>query len=331
MSDLFVRHAANPVLSPSDVPMGCTQVFNAGVTRWKGRYVMVFRGDTWSRQLQREVATFIGMATSDDGVAWQVSPRPCFQMGHRTDPAVEIKRAYDPRLTVLDGRLYMCFAVDTLHGVRAGLAVTDDADLASFEVLSLSIPDNRNAVLFPERIHGRIARLERPFPVYSRDRFEAFDIWYSDSPDGRDWGNVQLVLGAEQVPYCNNKIGPGAPPIRTERGWLAIIHAVVKDEARPLKGWEPHGWHKLYQAGLALLDLEEPWKVIGMSRRPVLTPQEAFPYEADGFRGSVIFPGAMLLDDDGQTVRVYYGAADTVECLATARLDDLLAAIEPLA
>lgn len=163
-------------------------------------------------------------------------------------------------------------------------------------------------------------------PIYGRAAPEAFDLWYSDSPDGRDWGNFRLVLGSDEVPYCNSKIGPGAPPIKTDRGWLATFHYVHQDPDQPLNGWEKGGWFKTYGAGLLLTDLDEPWRVIGLSPEPLLSPQAD--YETQGFRGSVIFPGGMLLDSDGQ-VKIYYGGADTVECLATAKVDDLLAMVEP--
>ena len=188
----------------------------------------------------------------------------------------------------------------------------------------MSAPDNRNMVIFPERIDGKIARLERPFPIYGRGAPEAFDTWYADSPDGRYWGNQQLVLGSESVPFANNKIGPGAPPVRTERGWLTVIHAVYKDDNRDLGGWGANPWTKRYVAGLVLLDLDEPWRVIGMCEEPILEPEEVYTYEVEGYRGSVIFPGGLVAEDDG-TVKIYYGAADTVECLATAHIDDLLA------
>ncbi len=324
MTYQLTRHPDNPVLHPDRVPGDATQAFNAGITRWHGRYVMVYRADTWSREQRREVGTFIGKATSDDGVHWQTDGRSVFSW--QDD---EVRRAYDPRLTVLDGRLYMCFALDTRHGIRGGVAVTDDPELGAWEVLSLSGPDNRNMVIFPERIRGRIARLERPFPIYGRRAPEAFDLWYADSPDGRDWGNIHLVLGSDQVPYCNNKIGPAAPPILTDRGWLALFHAVVKDDAHELKSWHG-GWHKRYHAGLMLLDRDEPWKLLGISPEPVLDPRDEYDYEMDGFRGSVIFPGGMLLDDDGRTVRVYYGASDTYVALATGNLDDMLDTIKPL-
>src|SRR5690606_32464015 len=128
---------------------------------------------------------------------------------------------------------------------------------------SLSAPDNRNMVLFPEKIGGKYCRLDRPMPVYSRGK-DRFDVWFSDSPDLRYWGNHRLVLGVEQVPFANDKLGPAAPPVRTPQGWLTTFHAVDRDESRGKNGWEK-AWKKRYTAGIMLLDLEEPWKVIGYS------------------------------------------------------------------
>lgn len=317
---MLTRHPANPILTASDVPYNARLVFNAGIAKIDGKYIMVFRNDWGDIPFRREPwGVNLGLATSDDGVHWTVKPEPVWE--YSTD---EIERVYDPRITVVDGQKYLCFAVDTKHGVRGGIATTEDFE--HFEIQSMSVPDNRNMVLFPERIDGKLARLERPFPVYSRGVPESFDIWYAESPDCKFWGNEKLVLGAEQVPWCNSKIGPGAPPIKTDRGWLAVFHAVSRDERTVLKGWEPRPWHKTYMAGLLLLDLEQPWKVIGMSRQPLLKPETN--YEVDGFRGSVIFPGGMILEDDG-TVKIYYGAADTVMAMATAPLTQLLDACEP--
>ncbi|NUP99396.1 MAG: glycoside hydrolase family 130 protein [Armatimonadetes bacterium] len=313
-SPLITRHPANPVLSAADVPYQATLIFNAGVARYQGRYVMVFRNDYGPAGEEKLTGTNLGLAFSDDGVRWEVQPKPCFELGDE-----EITRAYDPRLTVMDGRCYMCFAVDTHHGLRGGIAVTDDFE--EFEVLSLSAPDNRNMVLFPERFDGRYVRLERPFPVYSRGMGEKFDIWISDSPDLAYWGNTALLLGGEQVPFANAKIGPGAPPVKTSAGWLTTFHAVDIDPARGKHGWEPK-WTKRYTAGIMLLDLADPYRIVGYSRQPLLAPEA--PYEVDGgFRNNVIFPGGMILDDSGE-VKIYYGAADTVECLATAHVDDLV-------
>jgi beta-1,4-mannooligosaccharide/beta-1,4-mannosyl-N-acetylglucosamine phosphorylase len=325
-SPVVARHPANPVLSRESVPYPATLIFNAGVAKYQGRYVMVFRNDYGRWGDTTFDGTNLGLAFSRDGVHWDVQPKSVWD---QTDPGIiratggDVLRVYDPRLIVVDGRCYVCFACDTRHGLRGGVAVTDDFD--RFEVLSLSVPDNRNMVLFPERIGGKFARLERPMPVYSRGR-DRFDVWFSDSPDLRYWGNHQFVAGVEHFPYANDKIGPAAPPVRTPHGWLTTVHTVDRDNARGKNGWEPQ-WQKRYCAGLMLLDLEDPSKVVGLMRSPLIAPEAA--YERDGFRNDVIFPGGMILEDGGE-VKIYYGAADTVECLATAHVDDLLKLCEPV-
>lgn len=312
-SFVISRCDANPILSAADVPYPAKLVFNAGVTKFQGKYVMVFRNDYGPDDVQRVTQTNLGLAFSNDGIAWEVQPNPCFSMKDE-----ETIRAYDPRLTVIDGRCYMCFAVDTRHGLRGGIAVTDDFE--RFEVISLTVPDNRNMVLFPQLINGMYVRLERPFPVYSTGRHK-FDIWMSDSADLKYWGNPSLVLGTEGVPFCNDKIGPAAPPVRTNKGWLTTFHAVDVDASRGKNGWED-AWRKRYTAGIMLLDLQYPSRVVGMSREPLLAPEA--PYEVSGgFRNNVIFPGGMILEDSGE-VKIYYGAADAVECLATADVQDLI-------
>lgn len=317
----------NPVLSANDIPYDAVQIYNAGITKYQGRYVMAFRNDHARtkedfERYEREKKGFppvkinIGLAFSDDGIKWDVAPKPCFQL--KND---DIMHVYDPRLTVIEGRCYMCFAVDTKHGIRGGIAVTDD--FSKFDVLTMTVPENRNMVLFPEKIKGKYVRLERPFPVYGRAENEAFDIWISDSPDCSYWGNHNLLLGAENVPFSNSKIGPAAPPIKTSQGWLTTFHAVYKVD-REIYAWH-RNWNKVYYGGLMLLDLDDPSKIIGMCKSPILAPE--LPYEMEGMRGEVIFPGGMILEDSGE-VKIYYGAADTVECLATAHVDDLLALCE---
>ena len=326
----LVRHPSNPVLSAKDIPFDASLIFNAGVCKFNGRYVMVFRNDVgFGPNGYGKTYTNLGIAYSDDGVKWEVQPRPWKVAADIVAADPELSRFYDPRLTVIDGRCYLCFAVDTMHGVRGGIAVTDDFD--HFEVLSMSAPDNRNMVLFPEKFDGKFVRLERPFPEYSRGYQEKFDIWSSMSPDCRYWGDTRLVLGMEDVPYANAKIGPAAPPIKTPKGWLCTFHATYKDMSRNLFGWENANnpdvtWNKEYFGGLMLLALDDPQKVIVLAPEPLLKATEK--YELEGFRGSVIFPGGMLLEDDGE-VKIYYGGADTVECLATASVDDLLALIKP--
>lgn len=319
MKTVMKRHPENPILTADQIPYPATLIFNAGVAKYQGKYVMAFRNDYGgSPGSARFEGTNIGVAFSDDGIHWEPRAQPWIEW--QTE---EIRRAYDPRITVIDGRCYLCFAVDTKHGIRGGIAVTDDFE--RWDVLSLSAPDNRNMVLFPERVGGKFMRLERPFPIYGRRGPENFDLWFSDSPDCTYWGNTQLVLGSEQVPWANCKIGPGAPPVKTSKGWLTAFHAVHIDRSKELPAWHKN-WCKTYTIGLMLLDLEAPWKVIGMCREPLMEPETD--YEKEGFRGSVLFPGGCILEPDGE-VKLYYGAADTVECLATAHVDDLLALCEP--
>ncbi|WP_217595820.1 glycoside hydrolase family 130 protein [Cohnella sp. GbtcB17] len=311
------RCADNPILAPHQVPYGPAMVFNAGVAKYEGRYVMVFRndyGDALTERVDPASTTNLGLAFSKDGIHWDVQPKPCWQWHDE-----EVVRVYDPRLTVMEGKAYLCFAVDTRHGVRGGIASTEDFE--TFDIHSLSTPDNRNMVLFPEKVNDRYVRLERPMPVYGRGGRDRFDIWLSSSPDLADWGQSALVLGVEDVRFANDKIGPGAPPVRTKHGWLTTFHAVDIDPQRGKNGWEA-SWTKRYSAGIMLLDADDPSRIVGLYREPLLAPEA--PYETDGgFRNDVIFPGGMILEDDGE-VKIYYGSADTVECLATAHVDDLV-------
>ncbi len=309
-----------PVLTRADIPYPATLIFNAGVCKYQGRYVMIFRNDVGRWNDPKFDYTNLGLAFSKDGIHWEVHPKPIWD---GNEPRIldatdgDVRRVYDPRLHVIDGRVCVCFAVDTNHGVRGGMALTDD--FQAFKILSLSAPDNRNMVLLTDKVNGKYVRLERPMPVYSRGR-DRFDIWMSHSPDLIHWGNTRLVAGVEDFPFANDKVGPGAPPIKTSKGWLTLVHCVDRDNERGKNGWEPR-WQKRYTAGLMLLDLENPHKVIGLSKHPLIAPEA--PFERDGFRNDVIFPGGMILEDSGE-VKIYYGAADTVECLATADVGDLL-------
>lgn len=307
------RYANNPVLRASQVPFRSDLVFNAGVIKHEGRYIMIFRNDYGYEGGTKFENTNIGMATSPDGIEWTVRDKPCFELHDD-----EFVRAYDPRLTVIDGQIYATFAVDTRHGLLGGIAKTDD--FINYEIISLSVPDNRNMVLFPEKINGMYVRLERPMPVYSRGG-DRFDIWISESPDLIHWGKSKLLSGVEDYPFANNKIGPGAPPVRTDKGWLVFTHVVDLDTTRGKNGWEDT-WQKRYCCGIMLLDFENPYQVLGIYRQPLMAPETVYEVE-EGFRTNVIFPTGAILEDDG-TVKIYYGASDTVVALATANVDDLV-------
>ena len=313
-----------PILTKDDIPYKCELVFNAGVAKFHGKYVMIFRDDYGTNQTTYENGKFfegtsIGLAISDNGIDnWQVREVPICD--YVLDTEDEMKRFYDPRLTIIEGKPYLCLAMDTEHGIRGCIASIDEK-FEKIEIISASVPDNRNMVLFPEKIGGYYYRLERPFTIYSRDGLERFDIWCSKSPDLKFWGDSELVLGVEHVPFANEKIGPAAPPIKTEKGWLTTFHSVDYDKKRGKNGWEPT-WRKRYMGGIMLLDLNDPSKVIGMSKQPLIAPELEHEISG-GFRDHVIFPGGMILEANGE-VKIYYGAGDAVECVATAQLEDLL-------
>ena len=321
------RYENNPILSSADLSYPSSLVFNAGVAKYRNQYVMVFRNDVgFAPDSRKDIHINLGIAFSDDGKQWKPAPHPWLETAGRHP---ELERIYDPRLTVIEDRCYICFAADTRFGVCGGIGLISE-DFSSIEILSISSPDNRNMVLFPEKINGKFVRLERPIPEYSLNYREHFDIWMSTSPDGRHWGESRIVLSHVDVPFCNSKIGPAAPPVRTAQGYLTLFHAVWKDTGKDLSCWDlgcGTRWNKTYYAGLMLLDPDDPSKVTGLCRKPLLAPVEK--YELEGFRGSVIFPGGMIQEDSGE-VKIYYGAADTVECLATASVEELLAMCEPV-
>jgi len=329
-SSPVITRYPTPILTKKDVPYETSLVFNAGVVKYNGKYVMIFRNDFGcnsdeeyidriNKKLSGVAGTDLGLALSDDGIHWTVTDKP-FMSYKEMFKYKDVQRFYDPRLTVIDNELYMCFAIDTNHGIRGGIGKIHD--LKTLEIISITAPDNRNMVLFPEKINGKYVRLERPFPVYSRGGKDRFDMWISSSPDMKYWGDTELLLAVEDVPFANDKLGPSAPPIKTEKGWLTTFHAVDIDPTRGKNGWGP-SWTKRYTAGIMLLDLNDPYKIIGYSKKPLIAPESFYETDIDVYRSNVIFPGGMILEDDGE-VKIYYGASDTFECLATANVNDLI-------
>ncbi len=330
-----IHKLEKPILTKDDIPYEAELIFNAAVAKIDGKYVMAFRNDygtsreAYERREGTLCGTSVGIAVSDNGIDnWQVRPFPLIDYYQRQnklgkdDGISDIIRLYDPRISVIENEVYLCLAMETTHGLRAVIAKAN-RDLSDYEIVHATLPDNRNMVLFPEKINGYYYRLERPFPVYSHGGIDRFDMWGSRSRDLKYWGDHTLILSVEDVPFANDKVGPAAPPIRTAKGWLTTFHAVDKEkEGRGQKEWDTW-WNKRYTGGIMLLDLEDPFKVIGMSKSPLIAPE--LPHEVDdGYRTNVIFPGGMILEDDGE-VKIYYGASDTVECVATAHVDDLLA------
>jgi beta-1,4-mannooligosaccharide/beta-1,4-mannosyl-N-acetylglucosamine phosphorylase len=307
----------NPLLTPRDIPYPCDRVYNPAACKVNGEYVLILRIQDSARGSQ-----CLGLARSDDGVRFRVEPEPLL-----TPAPDEHGKINDPRITYIDGWHYLTYCSDPsapdLREDGIFLCIARSRDLRKWERIYRSEPDNRNAVIFPEKINGLYARLDRPFRRGYKTE-HGYDIWVSYSPDMEFWGRHRLVLSHRDVAWGHHKIGPGAPPIRTKKGWLTLFHGA--EIASPADGWAPWargGVTKVYRTGVMLLDLENPSKVVGRLEDPLM--EITAPYEQEpSYRPNVIFATGAILEPDGE-VKIYYGASDTSICLARARVDDLMA------
>jgi len=314
--DFVTRYTGqNPVLSHKQVPYDSTNTHNCGVIAYGAGFVMLFRNDfreAWGNP--RNKGSNIGIADSPDGVNWKVRPEPTPMRG------------LDPRITAVAGRYY----INCARGGGAATYVTDD--FHSFDEVENSLPGNRNQVIFPEPINGLYYRLERPMWQPMMELVNTgtapggwvgptWDIWISQSPDLIHWGQSQVLLKTDQLDYANAKIGAGAPPIRTAAGWLCLIHGDDIDPRRGQNGWEDQ-WFGRYHAGVMLLDLDDPRKLIACANVPLLTPETELEC-AGGYRNNVVFITAAYLDANDDLI-MYYGAADTYICMAKAPLKDVI-------
>jgi predicted GH43/DUF377 family glycosyl hydrolase len=293
------RYKGNPILTKDDVPYKVETVHNAGVTKFEGRYIMIFRSHLDTGR------SIIGIAESQDGFNFKVRPEP-FMVPSKEPVFCEYEEfgVEDPRITALEGAYYITYSAYSRYGVRIGLAQT--ANFKSVERIAfITQADYRNTVIFPEKIGGRYVRLDRPHSDIC-----PWSIWISYSPDLRHWGNSRLVMKPVQYHWDEMKIGPGAPPIRTDKGWLSIYHGVF-----------PTMDGAVYRLGVALHKLDDPSQIIGVGDRWILQPED--PWEIVGYVHNVVFGCGAVAEDDG-TLKLYWGAADKVMCAGTAVIDELV-------
>jgi predicted GH43/DUF377 family glycosyl hydrolase len=301
MSELFTRHAANPVLTAADWPYQVNTVFNPGVAGVDGKTLLLARVE------DRAGVSHLAVATSADGVTgWEIDPERALL----PDLALEAERhgIEDPRITRVGDEWLILYTGYSSSGPLVCLAAT--TDFRSYERRGVILPpEDKDAALFPNRIGEHFALIHRPVTA-TRD---TADIWLSLSPDLVHWAAQGILLPARDgASWEARKIGLGPPPLRTDEGWLIAYHGVKTTASG-----------SIYRIGLALLDLEHPERVLARTPEWVFGPRE--PYERSGDVGNVVFPCGWLLGADGDTIRMYYGAADTSICLATASLDELLA------
>ena len=303
-ADILKRYENNPILGKNDFPAaaGIKTVFNSGVIKTGGKYMMMCRVENAA------LVNRMWVAESDDGYSFRPRQHPV-QMPHDDPEFAEYTTGmyYDPRITEIDGVFYIIHAAHSHHGCRLSLIKT--TDFAHFEWMGfISETDNRNGVLFPEKFNGLYARLDRPNTGSSFG-----DMWISYSPDLIFWGKSRCVLRNHQVRWAWAKIGPGAVPIRTDEGWLNIFHGVRTQCAQ----------HYVYQLGVVLHDLNDPSKIIAQAEEAILAPE--MDYELTGQTPSVVFTAGAVAEEDGE-VKIYYGGADTVQCVATTTVERLLQA-----
>lgn len=300
MADRFVtRCKNNPILTTDDIPYPVQTVHNAGVVKFDGRYIMLFRSHLDTGR------SIIGIAESDDGFNFKAAGEP-FMVPAKEKPfcTYEEYGVEDPRITPLEGAYYITYSAYSRHGVRIGLAKT--TDFRSVQRLAfITQADYRNTVLFPEKINGRYVKLDRPHSEIS-----PWSIWISFSPDLIHWGDSQIIIKPVTYHWDQMKIGPGAPPIRTEKGWLNIYHGVF-----------PTMDGSVYRLGAALHQLDDPAKVLGVGDRWILQPED--PWEVVGYVHNVVFCCGAVPEEDG-TLKLYWGGADKVMCTGTAVIDELV-------
>jgi beta-1,4-mannooligosaccharide/beta-1,4-mannosyl-N-acetylglucosamine phosphorylase len=250
---------------------------------------------------------------SQDGVNWKID-EATIQWEPTDDRVKEIQEtfvhAYDPRVTWLEDRYYVTWC-NGYHGPTIGVGYTYDFK-KFYQLDNAFLPFNRNGVLFPRRINGMYQMLSRP----SDNGHTPFgDIYLSESPDLIHWGRHRHVMTTKPYTWESTKVGAGPTPIETPEGWLLFYHGVLTS----CNGF-------VYSFGAALLDLDEPWKVIARSRDYLISPQQQ--YEQVGDVQNVTFPCAALVDGPTGRVTIYYGAADTVTCLAHGYLKDIISFVK---
>lgn len=299
---LFQRHGANPILSAADWPYPAHTVFNAGATRLKDGTTLLL-----CRVEDRRGLSHLCAARSVNGVdGWVIDPKPTLWPDPEHFPE-EQWGIEDPRITYVDElqRYAIAYTAYSKGGPGVAIALTDD--FVSFERYGLAMqPDDKDAALLPRRIDGNFALIHRPMAD------TAAHIWISYSPDLRNWGGHKLILQARKGAWWDaNKVGLSPPLIETTEGWLMIYHGVRHTAAGAL-----------YRLGLALFDIDKPDICLLRGDSWIFGPETS--YERNGDVGYVAFPCGYTLDDDQDTINMYYGAADTSIALATGSIRALL-------
>lgn len=300
--EVLWRYSQNPIIQRDAIPTS-NSIFNSAVVPFQGGYAGVFRCDTKSR-LMRLNAGF-----SADGINWDINHQTI--VFEKSSPEIaDFEYGYDPRVCQIGDKYWVTWCNGYQGQPTIGVAWTQDFKTFT-QVENAYLPFNRNGVLFPRKIQGKYMMLSRP----SDSGHTPFgDIYLSQSMDMEFWGHHRHLMSPaafnESAWQCT-KIGAGPVPIETPEGWLLIYHGVLNS----CNGF-------VYSAGVALLDLEDPWKVLARSNDYILAPHEL--YECVGDVPNVVFPCAALHEPQTGKIALYYGAADTVTGMAFGYVNELI-------
>ncbi len=301
--ELFERHPANPILTAEDWPYQVNAVLNPAAAIVDGKTVLLARVE------DRRGISHLAVARSADGVGdWSISSEPLLSPNGLPSEQWGFEDARVVWIPELERWLITC----TVYGPPGpAVFLASTTDFTSVERRGIiRQPEDKNAALLPYRIEGRWVLFHRP-----KTQYEGGEIALSRSNDLVNWSAREKVLGPREGAWWDSlRIGLGPPPMRTEHGWLLIYHG-VKDTVAG----------EIYRVGLALLDLKEPTRVLRRLSSWVLAPTA--PYERTGDVPNVVFPCGLIHDEASDELRLYYGAADSSICLASAQLGDVLAAL----
>jgi len=297
--ELFKRYDGNPILTPDDWPYPANAVFNPAAVKLNSETLLLVRVE------DMRGFSHLTVARSSDGFTnWEIDPAPTLEANQRSRE--EKYGLEDPRIVWLEEQKQ--FAITYVSFSEGGpvisLAITKN--FKTFARLGgLLPPEDKDACLFPRRFKGRFALIHRPIV-----RGEAH-IWLSFSPDLKHWGDHRSLIRTRPAYWDCHRVGLACQPIETSQGWMICYHGVRHTSAG-----------EIYRLGLALLDLEEPWKVLRRSDEWVLGPRA--PYERVGDVDDVVFPSGAVVHKETDQLNLYYGAADCTVAVATAQLSSIL-------
>jgi len=304
--ELLTRNVKNPILTAADWPYPVHTVFNAGATRLEdGTTLLLCRVED-----RRGISHFCAARSTNGVDGWIIDSEPTLSPDPENHPE-EMWGIEDPRITFMPETGEYLIAYTAFGKSGPGVAIASTKDFKSFDRFGLVMQaDDKDAAIFPCKFNGEYALIHRPTTEMGSN------MWISFSPDLRNWGGHVVLLPARRGAWWDaNKIGLSPPPIRTEKGWLVIYHGVRR-----------HASGSIYRLGLALFDIDHPEICLSRGKEWIFGPEA--PYEKDGDVPNAIFPCGYTVDADNDTVNFYYGAADTVICLATASIAQMLEFLE---